>query len=271
MSEAIRLATGLERIAQAFERSDGKTALMPYLMGGFPTVEVSRQIAFAYVDAGADLIELGVPFSDPLADGPVIHRAATAALAAGAKVDDVLGIAAAIGDRVPVLLMAYANTISRRGAAKFVADSVAAGVAGLIVPDLPAEEATSLRGVCREAGVALIPLVAPTTTDERLARIGAEADGFVYTVAVTGTTGERADAGEGLADLVARVRRATGVPVAVGFGIGDERQAARVAEFADGAIIGSRLVREVASCVASGDDPVPAIRELTARFAAAIA
>ncbi|MFZ0376581.1 MAG: tryptophan synthase subunit alpha, partial [Solirubrobacteraceae bacterium] len=184
--------TGLERIAEAFEsaRADGRrAALMPYLMGGFPDLDTSRRIGLEYARAGADLIELGVPFSDPLADGPVIHAAATAALRRGVKLPEVVSVVGrAIADAgVPVVLMCYANPIFVRGLERFADSLVEAGISGLIVPDLPLEEAPAVLGACDERALALVPLVAPTTPDARLARIGAQARGFLYTVSLTGT------------------------------------------------------------------------------------
>src|SRR6516162_9343034 len=199
--------TGIERIAEAFEsaRASGRrAALMPYLMGGFPDLDTSLRIGLAYADSGADLVELGVPFSDPLADGPVIHAAGTAALRAGANVHGVLEVGRAISERVPVVVMCYANLILARGLERFADALLAAGVSGLIVPDLPLEEAPATLGACDARGLALVPLVAPTTPDERLARIGAQARGFVYAVSLTGTTGERAGISDGLAGVVRR-------------------------------------------------------------------
>jgi tryptophan synthase alpha chain len=162
--------SGVERIAEAFAaaRAGGRrAALMPYLMGGYPDLETSRRIGLAYAAAGADLIELGVPFSDPLADGPVIHAAATAALSAGATLSGVLDVARDIAREVPVVLMCYANPIVVRGLERFVDLLVSSGVAGLIVPDLPLEEAVGVRSACRERGLAFVPLVAPTTPVQR--------------------------------------------------------------------------------------------------------
>ena len=240
--------SGEERIAAAFAaaRKAGRAALMPYMMGGFPDDDTSAAVASTYCDAGADLVELGVPFSDPLADGPVIHAAATEALTAGATLDSVLEIGAAIADRVPVIAMAYANMILARGAAEFGARAAEAGLAGVIVPDLPPEEANQARSAFNEHGLALVPLVAPTTPDERRRAICAEAQGFAYLVSDTRTTGERNDLPPALADLIAATRRDSPVPVAVGFGIGTAEQAAAVGALADGVIVGSRLVRAVA-------------------------
>ncbi|HET7053705.1 MAG TPA: tryptophan synthase subunit alpha [Solirubrobacterales bacterium] len=233
-------------IAEAFRaaREEGRAALMPYMMAGFPDWESSLAIAEAYADAGADLIELGVPFSDPLADGPTIHAAATAALAAGAGFEAALEICASVSGRIPVVLMVYSNMVlAHGGAAEFARRAAAAGAAGAIVPDLPLEEAGEVRQALADVGLALIPLLAPTTPPQRRARICEAAEGFVYLVSTVGTTGERDELPPGLAELVSAVKAEADVPVAVGFGIGTPEQAGRVGEVADGVIVGSRLVR----------------------------
>jgi tryptophan synthase alpha chain len=256
------------RIEAAFGRDGRRAALMPYLMGGFPDLETSRRIGLAYADAGADLIELGVPFSDPLADGPAIHAAATAALRAGATVEAVLDVGRSIAERVPVAVMCYANPILARGIETFAAELVQAGISGLIVPDLPLEEAPDVLAACDAAGVDLIPLVAPTTPDDRLKKIGAKARGFLYTVSLTGTTGERTALAGDLTQTLARAKAATTLPVAVGFGIATPEQAAQAADAgADGVIVGSRLVREAAEA----SDPPEAVRSLVSDLAAALA
>ncbi|HUB98765.1 MAG TPA: tryptophan synthase subunit alpha [Solirubrobacterales bacterium] len=241
---------GDERIRAAFEaaRNEGRAALMPYLMAGFPDRETSLAVAAAYADAGADVIELGVPFSDPLADGPTIHAAATAALANGATLATALEVCRSVSERVPVVLMVYVNmVIAHGGATEFARLALAAGASGAIVPDLPLGEAEDIRDAFNAEGLALVPLVAPTTAPERLARIGAVAKGFVYVVSTVGTTGERAEVPPALAELVAATKAASlGTPVAVGFGIGTPAQAAEVGRIADGVIIGSRLVRAAA-------------------------
>jgi len=261
---------GGERIAEAFAsaRADGRrAALMPYLMGGFPDLEASREVGLAYADAGADLVELGVPFSDPLADGPVIHAAAVSALRGGARFDGVLGAARAIARRVPVVLMCYSNLIYVRGIDRFADALVAAGLSGVIVPDLPVDEAAEILEACDQRGLALVPLVAPTTPADRLARIGAQARGFLYTVSLTGTTGERAAVDGELPQVIARAAAVTDVPVAVGFGIGTPDQAAAAAAAgADGVIVGTRLVR----AAAEAQDPAGAVRDLVRDFAAAL-
>jgi tryptophan synthase alpha chain len=260
MNEAMRSATprsrpaagqpaaGSERISAAFAaaRGEGRAALMPYLMGGFPDLETSLAVAEAYVEFGADLVELGVPFSDPLADGPVIHAAATRSLAAGATLESVLTICERIADAVPVTPMVYANMILARGPSEFARLLAGAGASGAIVPDLPADATGEIGEALSAAGIPLVPFVAPTTSGERLRRICASAEGFVYVVSDTRVTGERAGLPAGLADLVRGVRAKASAPAAVGFGIGTPEQAAAVGGIADGVIVGTRLVRAVA-------------------------
>ena len=263
--------TGVERIAAAFAAAPGRAALMPYLMGGFPDLERSVAIGEACADAGADLVELGVPFSDPLADGPVIHAAGTRALAAGATLHGILQVAARLSERLPVVLMCYANLVLARGPERFADELAGRGISGLIVPDLPLEEAGAVRAALDDAGLALVPLIAPTTPDERLAAIGARARGFVYTVSVTGTTGERRDLAGGLAGMIERVKAHSSVPVALGFGIGTPEAAARAADAgADGVIVGSRLVRAATEAVDTGGDPAAAVGEIVAALAKAL-
>jgi tryptophan synthase alpha chain len=264
----VSLDRGVERIAEAFERAraDGRrAALMPYMMGGYPSVDASLEIARAYVEGGADLIELGVPFSDPLADGPVIHAAAVEALAGGARLADCLAVARSVSGQVPIVVMCYVNPILARGVERFCDLLVEAGVCGLIVPDLPLEESELLYGACEARGLALVPLVAPTTPDARMTQIGERARGFLYVVSVAGTTGERSAGGASFATLLERARAAAQVPVALGFGIGTpEAAAAAAADGADGVIVGSRFVRAAAEL--SPTD----VRDLVASFAAAL-
>ena len=250
-----------ERIAGAFTGHDRVAALMPYLMGGYPSIPVSRECAEAAAAAGADLIELGVPFSDPLADGPVIHAAATEALSGGVTPDDVLAICESAAQHLPVVLMVYANVVLSAGVEAYARRAAAAGAAGLIVPDLPYDEAGELRAACDAAGLALVPLVAPITPDRRVAEIARDARGFVYTVSLAGTTGERADLAPDLAATVERVRTFAAVPVAVGFGISTPAQARAVGDLADGVIVGSRVVR------AAGEGGAAAVGRLVAELA----
>lgn len=238
--------SGSEAVASAFARAagEGRAALMPYLMGAFPDVATATAVANAYVDSGADLIELGVPFSDPLADGPVIHAAATRALDAGANLESVLETCRAVSSRIPVVLLCYANMIlgEPERFARRIAD---AGAAGTIVPDLPLEEAQPVREAFDSEGLVLVPLIAPTTPPDRRKAIAEQARGFIYLVSSTGTTGERAQMADDLSALVSEVHAVSKLPVAVGFGISNTKQVAEVGTVASGVIIGSRLVRAV--------------------------
>jgi tryptophan synthase alpha chain len=262
--------TGIERIAEAFARAqaDGRrAALMPYMMGGFPDLERSREIALAYAAAGADLVELGVPFSDPLADGPVIHAAGTTALASGVTLEQVLTVCSELAQHVPVVVMCYVNAVLARGIERFLDALLAAGGSGLIVPDLPLEEAESIREACDARGLALVPLIAPTTPPDRAARIGGLARGFLYTVSLTGTTGERASLDGQLSAVIARAAAHTTVPVAVGFGISSPDQAAATAAAgANGVIVGTRLVR----VAGEAEDPAAAVGAAVRELAAAL-
>jgi tryptophan synthase alpha chain len=252
MADATGTSTGLARIEAAFAaaRLQGRAALMPYLMGCFPDREGALAVARAYADAGADLVEIGVPFSDPLADGPVIHAAATRALQRGADLDGALAACQVLDEEVPSVAMCYVNMVLAVGPRRFAARLAKAGGAGAIVPDLPLEESEEIGAALEAEGLALIPLVAPTTPPERRRRICAAARGFVYVISVAGVTGERDELPRQLADLVRAVQAEASVPAAVGFGIGTAEQAAKVGRLADGVIIGTRLVREVA---AAGD------------------
>ena len=254
-----------DAIARAFAEHDRRAALMPYLMGGYPDLAGSKECLKAAVSAGADLVELGVPFSDPLADGPVIHAAATRALAAGITPDSVLELCESVAAELPVILMVYANVVLSAGIDAYPRRAAAAGAAGLIVPDLPYDEAAALRGACDAAGIALVPLVAPNTPVRRVAEIAADARGFVYAVSLTGTTGERSELPPELPAMVERVRGATRLPVAVGFGISTPAHARQVGDLADGVIVGSRVVR------AAGEGGAVAVGELIGELARALA
>jgi tryptophan synthase alpha chain len=265
-----RAPSGVQRIDDAFaaSRARGTAALMPYLMAGFPTLAESLAIGEACARGGADLLELGVPYSDPLADGPVIHEAGTRALAAGANVAGVLEVARGLSRHVPVVLMCYANMVYAPGVAAFVERLAQTGACGLIVPDLPLEEADEVQEACDACGLALVSLVAPTTTPERLRAIGARARGFVYAVSVVGTTGERVALQDTFAAVIERAKAATSAPVALGFGISTPEHARQAAEAgADGVIVGTRLVR----AAAEADDPPAAVGAVVAELAEALA
>jgi len=252
--------SGIERIGAAFAAAhgEGRAALMPYMMGGFPEMSTSAAVIDAYVDTGADLIELGVPYSDPLADGPQIHAAGTVALGAGTRFADVMALCERVSARVPVLPMVYANVVLTLGAERFAAELEGAGAAGAIIPDLPRDQDPTVAAALLERGLAPIGFVAPTTAPERLRAIAAEAVGFTYVVSLTGVTGERAELPPELGELVGAVKAASSAPAAVGFGIATPEHAAKVGEVADGVIIGTRLVRAVADAadVAAAVDAV---------------
>ena len=222
-----------------------KPGLVVYLTTGDPSVEITRAIALAAIDAGADVIELGVPFSDPLADGPVIQRASQRAVARGTSMADVLRIAAEIRAAKPnagLLIFTYLNPILRYGFSRFVDDAAAAGADGVLVTDLIVEEAEEYLTEMNRVGLAPIFLAAPTSPDDRIQAIAAHSKGFVYAISRTGITGKQQSMTADATALVARIRRWSGLPVAVGFGISNAEHVAQVAEFADAAVIGSAIV-----------------------------
>lgn len=238
------------RIAATFARlrAEGAVALLPFLTVGYPDVETTLAGIPALVRGGADLIELGMPFSDPLADGVTVQRASQRALEQGVHTGTVLDVARAVrqqGVEAPLLAMGYFNPILRYGVERFVADCAEAGIDGLIVPDLPPEESDELADACRRHGRDLIMLLAPTSTDERIGMVAARATGFIYCIALTGVTGARASLATGLGDYIARVRRHTTLPLVVGFGIANAGHVAEVAKFADGAVVASALLNRL--------------------------
>ena len=238
------------RVALA-PRPGRRAALMPYLTGGYPDLETCGALLATCVEAGADVLEIGVPFSDPVADGPVVQASSHAALELGTTTDDVLRLAATVADRLPIVLLAYANTALAGGADRFARRAVAAGVEGVVVPDLPVDEAGEAAGLMAAAGLSLVPMATPTATDRRLDMVAEAASSFIYCVAVTGVTGARSQVGDELAGLIDRLRRRTDVPLVVGFGISTPQQAVQVAELADGVIIGSALIARIAAAVES--------------------
>ncbi len=257
----------------AFEkaRADGRAALVGYLPAGFPTVEGGMAAVRALAESGVDLIEVGFPYSDPVMDGPVIQRATELALARGVRAADVFAtVEAAAGAGVPVLVMTYWNLVERHGVDAFARDLVAAGGAGLITPDLIPEEADDWFAASDAYGLDRVFLVAPSSTDTRLAAAVAACRGFVYATSVMGVTGARAVTSSAAPALVARVRAVGGpLPVGVGLGVRDGAQAAEVASFADGVIVGSALVR----CLLDEPDLETGLRSLctlTADLAAGV-
>ena len=232
----------------AANKAAGRKAVAPFVTAGDPDPGTTVAVLEALDRAGAALCELGVPYSDPIADGPVIQASYTRALAAGITLEKMFGIAREATSRVsmPLLAMASYSLIFRRGIDRFVAYAVAAGLAGFVVPDLPVEESDDLDVACRTTGLALVRLVTPTTPPERAAAIAAKSTGFLYCVSVAGVTGARTELPAGLIDRVKWLRTQTDVPILVGFGISGADQVKAVCEVADGAIVGSALVRLVA-------------------------
>ena len=241
MSERLRA-----RFAEA--RAHGRAAFAAYLMAGYPDPARTVPLLLALEAGGADVIELGVPFTDPLADGATIQRANETAVAAGVTFADCLAFtreARARGLAAPLALMGYANPLLAYGEERAAADAADAGADGFIVVDLPPEEAGAFRAACARHGVSYVPLVAPTTAEARMARVAAAADSFIYCVSVTGTTGQRAELSPEIGSLVAAIRRHTSLPVAVGFGVSTREQAEAVGRLADGVVVGSAIIAAI--------------------------
>ena len=270
------------RLRRAFAAPRARrAALIPYLTGGHPAMETSDRLIGALVEAGADIVELGIPFSDPIADGLVVQRSTHEALLAGVTPDDVLGLAAAHSAAVPFVLLTYVNTVLAYGPERFVARAAASGVEALVIPDLPLDEAAGdtallaadaggLAALAAAHGVSLVPMATPTSTPVRLDMAAEAATSFIYCVAVAGVTGARPDLGADLPELIGRLRARTAAPLAVGFGIATPEQAARVAALADGVIVGSALIDVVANG-ADADAACAAAGALVRAIAAAIA
>lgn len=266
------------RLAAAFAAPRAqRAALIPYFTGGWPDLETSHRLMTEVIEAGADVVELGVPFSDPVADGPVVQRSTHEALLAGITPDDVFDVASAHSADVPFVLLAYANTVLAYGPAGFFARASGCGVEAVVIPDLPVDEMTSPLGggpalldVALAQGLALVPLAAPTSTDVRLDLVAKAARAFVYCVAVTGVTGVRAELGDELPTLVERLRARTAVPLVAGFGISTAEQAGAVAGIADGVIMGSALIAAAAEAEGA-DGACGAVGALLRAAAAAIA
>ncbi|MBV2162536.1 tryptophan synthase subunit alpha [Achromobacter denitrificans] len=266
------MATRTDRIAAAFARtaeSGRAAALIPYIAAGDPTPATTVPLMHALVEAGADVIELGVPFSDPMADGPVIQRAADRAIAQGVGLSRVLAMVAEFRQRdadTPVVLMGYANPIERMGQDRFALDAAQAGVDGVLVVDYPPEEVVEFAAKLGEQGIAPIFLLAPTSTEARIKAVAAVARGYVYYVSLKGVTGSGSLNTDDVAERVAVIRRhVRDIPVGVGFGIRDAESAQRVARAADAVVIGSKLIETMEQAVAD----VPAAQKTDAAVAAA--
>lgn len=248
-----------QRLSQVLQRNRqaGRKNLVTFITAGYPSLAQTEQLMHALVNAGVDVIELGVPFSDPMADGPVIQRASECAVAQGVGLRDVLALVAQFrrsNSHTPVVLMGYANPVERIGQEAFIAEAVQAGVDGALIVDYPPEESEAFAQTARAAGLNIIYLVAPTTTDARMQATAHSASGFIYYVSLKGVTGA---ASLDVADVqakVARLRQFTDLPINVGFGISDASSARAVAQIADGVVIGSKLIQLVESAQAQGQD-----------------
>lgn len=237
-----------------------RTALIPYVTAGYPTPERCLAALDMLVASGADFVEVGIPFSDPLADGPVIQRSTQQALAQGITVGATLALIREAALTVPVVAFGYLNPLLAYGFERFIADAAAAGVSGVLITDLPAGEDPQLEVTVRRSPLALIPLVAPTTADERLRAIGETAEGFVYLISRLGVTGPATTLDERLSAMLARVRRYTHLPIALGFGIASGAQAAAAARYADGVVVGSALVERLGQSVEAGRELMAELR-----------
>lgn len=237
------------RISEKFAelQAGGRKALISFITAGDPDLEKTKELIKVIEKAGSDIIELGVPYSDPLADGPVIQEASQRALKAGATLKKILQTVREVREEtnVPIVLMTYYNPLLRYGLEALAHDAAASGVDGFIVPDLPVEESQTLGELLTGAGLYLIPLVAPTSGSNRIKKITENARGFVYCVSLTGVTGTRNSVATDLGEFISRIRKETALPLAVGFGISTPEQAASVASLADGVIVGSAFVKTI--------------------------
>ncbi len=255
----------MSRIEKIFE---GRKAFIPFITCGDPSLEVTRELVLAMERAGADLIELGIPFSDPTAEGPVIQAANIRALAGGVTTDKIFDMVQELRKQteIPLAFMTYANVVFSYGIEKFVKRAVEIGMDALILPDIPFEEKEEFASVCREYGLAFISLIAPTSRD-RIKMIAAEAEGFVYCVSSMGVTGERVEITSNVKSMVELVKKEKEIPCAIGFGISTPQQAGEMAACADGVIVGSAIVR---LCGEHGKDCVPVVEDYVKKMKEAI-
>ena len=263
----------MSRIERAFARAraEGRAALCVFVTAGDPDLETTAELLPELAAAGADVVELGVPHSDPIGEGPTIQASSQRSLAHHTTLAQILELVRRLRavTEVPIVLMGYLNNVLAHGEEQFAKDCAASGVDGLILVDSPQEETESLSRACAEHGVERVLLVAPTSTPARVMRIAAASRGFVYCVSVTGVTGSRATLPADLAQLVSRIRRVTSTPVCVGFGVSTPAQAAEVARLADGVVVGSALVSRIAAAP-DRDAAVRAAREFVAELSAAV-
>ena len=231
-------------------KQDGRPALLPFVTAGYPTMETSEATIRAMVDVGADGFEIGIPFSDPIADGTTVQRTSQVSLANGTRLADCIALVARLradGITVPMMLMGYINPVVKYGIERYVADCAEAGVDGFIIPDLPIEESDRILAPCQEHGRDLVFMVAPTSTDKRMRLVGEKGSGFVYCVALTGVTGARDTVAAGLGDYVNRIRQHIDLPLIVGFGISTPEHVRAVGDHADGSIVASAMLNHLAT------------------------
>jgi tryptophan synthase alpha chain len=265
----------MSRIAETFLqlKAQHRTAFMPYLMAGDPDLETTRRLILAMERAGANLIELGIPFSDPLADGPTNQLAAERARKSGTTLESIFNMLRELRreSEIPVLLMGYYNPFYHYGLERFCRDAADAGADGLIIPDLQPDDAEEIRPHADAAGLDTVFLIAPTSNQDRLARVAKESRGFVYAVSLTGVTGARDALPPELGSFLERARKTIDLPIAVGFGIGTPAMARDVGAIADGVIVGSAIVKRIAAAAEKGEDPAPPVADFVKSMAEALA
>lgn len=255
----------MNRLDKTFKslKAQNKKAFIPYIMAGDPSLDKTKETVLMLEQSGADIVELGVPFSDPLADGPTIQRAAERALSAGVTLQKVLKFVSNLRQqtKIPVVLMTYYNPIFKYGEERFAKDAATSGVDGVIVPDLPPEEAKTFMNFSRGAGLATIFLLAPTSTPDRIKKVARASTGFIYYVSITGITGSKITLDASIREALNNIREITAKPVAVGFGVSTPEEAATVSGFADGVIIGSALVRSLNEAPENTESYIKKLRE----------
>ncbi len=260
----------MNRIDEVFLKlfANQQKALIPYVSCGDPSLEFTEALILQLAQNGADLIELGVPYSDPIADGPVIQRASGRALAGGVSLEDILSMAKRLRSKtqVPLIIMTYYNPIYVMGVETFIKNAALMGIDGLIIPDLPIEEATELKALAEENGVKLILLVAPTSTSERIKRIAELSGGFIYCVSIAGVTGAREATSVGLEGFLKRIRKNTTLPLCVGFGISNAQTAQDAAKYSDGIIVGSALIEIIEKVFSQNINDIKKASEEAGKF-----